>query len=174
MPIIYRNRATCSNLNAGAREAPIPLSTQRTTQDPRMYIVLEEEDRNEREKKERGKKEKARFVPPDHKDEDADKDIKIPPIESFSDPKDSQRAKDYEKYRMLHEDLIQIMEGNHQFSIYVPDFHKMTKKQLDDYGKSIFTGEDAEKRKLFASESRVAGTVEMERAMKELDNFAED
>ncbi|ODN00596.1 hypothetical protein Ocin01_06074 [Orchesella cincta] len=178
LPIIYRNRAMVNKLNAGAKENPIPLNTQRGTQDPRMYIVLEEEDKNERERKEREKdkeKDKKRFIPPsERKPEEADNDIRVPPIESFREPKDSQRAKDYDKFRILDEDLKQIMEGNHQFSIYVPDFHKMSKKQLDEYGKTVFTGEDGDKRKLFSSESRIAGMVEMERAMKDLDNFEED
>ncbi|CAL8148872.1 unnamed protein product [Orchesella dallaii] len=178
LPIIYRNRAMVNKLNAGAKENSIPLNTQRGTQDPRMYIVLEEEDKNERERKEREKdkeKDKKRFIPPsERKAEEADNDIRVPPIESFREPKDSQRAKDYDKFRILDEDLKQIMEGNHQFSIYVPDFHKMSKKQLDEYGKTLFTGEDGDKRKLFSSESRIAGMVEMERAMKDLDNFEED
>lgn len=163
-------------LNPGPKETPMTLSSQRTTQDPRMYIVLEEEDKYERERKEKEReKEKRRFIPPGElQEEGADKDIKIPMIEGFQEPKDSQRAKDYEKHKMLEEDLQQIIEGNHNFSIYIPDFHKMTKKQLDDYGKTIFTGPDGDKHKLFASESRVAGVVEMDRFMKELDNIAND
>lgn len=165
-----------THLTPGPKEMAVPLNLTRTTQDPRMYIVYEEAERKEREKKEQ-EREKAgkKYLPEKKKEEDElDKELRVPPIGSFREPKDSQRAKDYEKLRLLEEDLKQIQEGNHNFSIYVPDFHKMTKKQLDDYGKSIFTGEDGDKRKLFASESRVAGVVEMERAMKELDNFQED
>lgn len=165
-----------SKLSPGVKENSINLNTQRTVQDPRMYIIYEEEERKEREMKEREKeKEKKKYAPPgEKKEEEADKELRIPTIESFREPKDSQRAKDFERIKMLDEDLKNIMEGNHNFSIFVPDFHKMSKKQLDDYGKTVFKGDEADKRKMFAAESRVAGQVEMERAMKELDNFQED
>lgn len=162
-------------VTAGASESSLPLN-QKTTQDPRMYIIYEEEERKEREAKEMEKDKNKEKKRPGAKKEDgaADKDIRIPRIESFREPLDSQRAKDYEKFKFLDDDLKQIIEGNHNFSIYVPDFHKMSKKMLDDYGKGIFTGADGDKRKMFAAESRVAGQVEMERAMKDLDNFQED
>lgn len=178
LSVIYRNRALMDGLTAGEKEGATPLNAARSGQDPRMYLVLEEEDRFEREAKEREKerdKDKSK-KPAEHAKEQRRKqsetdfmEEKIPPIGPFHEPKDSQRSQDYAKYAFLEEDLKQIVEGNHQFSIYVPDFRKMTKKQLDDYGKTIFP-EDGNKRKMFASESRIDCLHEMEKHAKDIGN----
>jgi len=171
LSVIYRNRALLSGLNAGGQEMPTPLNATRSSQDPRMYVVLEEEERYDQKQREQEKeREKERKMHPRSSKDKGKKNIfvmeeKIPKIEVYTEPKDSQRSKDLEKYRMLEEDLAQIVEGNHNFSIYVPDFKKMTKKQLDEYGKTIFP-EDGDKRKLFASESRVAAKIAMEQNAK--------
>jgi hypothetical protein len=163
LSIIYRNRAMMDGLTAGEKEAATPLNATRAGQDPRMYLVLEEEDRFEREAKERekerekdktkkleehGKKRKQQINETEFMEE------RIPAIGPFHEPKDSQRAQDYAKYFNLEEDLKQIVDGDHNFSIHVPDLRKMTKKDLDEYGKTIFP-EDGNKRKMFASESRI-------------------
>lgn len=161
-------------LTAGDKEAATPLNQARSGQDPRMYIVLEEEDKYEREAKEREKEKQKNKKVGEHgkdrrkKDGTEFMDEKIPRIGPFQEPKDSQRAKDYGKYSALEEDLKQIIEGNHQFSIYVPDFRKMTKKQLDEYGRSMFP-DDGNKRKMFASESRIDCLHEMEKHAKEME-----
>jgi hypothetical protein len=164
-----------SGLTAGEKENATPLNASRSSQDPRMYIVLEEEDRYEREARERDKdKEKDKRAgrisvgtKEKRKQELSMMNVKIPQIAPFVEPKDSQRAKDLDKYRLLEEDLKLIVEGNHPFSIYVPDFKKMTKKQLDEYGRTIFP-EDGDKRKMFASEARVAGVLAMHQNAKDL------
>jgi hypothetical protein len=96
-------------------------------------------------------------------------DKEPPPKEEPKEGKRPPRNKEHEKYKVLEDDLWQIIEGNHQFSIHVPDFRKMTKKQIDEYGKTIFP-DDGDKRKMFASESRIDCLHEMEKHAKDFEN----
>jgi len=137
-----------------------------------LYVVQEQEEKMERESKEKEKekdnKKRMVFATPVETDKvEEDKEIRLPKVKMYIEPRDTQRAKNFEKYRMIEEDLRKIVDGDHPIKTVVPDFRKMTKKQLDDYAKTIFPN-DAEKRKLFISESRLACMIQMHKNDKDI------
>ncbi len=64
-----------------------------------------------------------------------------------------------------------IVEGNHPIENSVPDFHNMSKKAWDEFGKSVYDDEPDEDHKFFVSESRLACMLKMKENKGTLENF---
>ena len=94
----------------------------------------------------------------------------LPPVGMGSEAKNSQRAKDLEVIRLRDLDLKLIIEGNHPLEVLVPDPHTMTKQQWDEFGRSVYDDDDAE-RKFFVSESRLACMIKMRENKGDLESF---
>lgn len=94
----------------------------------------------------------------------------FPTVGSFTDERDSKLSRAMEDLRHRDEDIWNIVEGRHVFGENIPDPKNMSKKDWDDFGKSVFE-DDPDERKFFASESRLAAMIKLKGASQDLDNF---